>query len=119
MINYRFLQVINDFLGIKTQVRFSSDFSLAQGRTERLIDLCKQMNATAYYTGLSAKNYIEDDFFDKEGIKLFYFDYSGYPEYPQLYLPFSHNVTILDLIFNTGKQARMYMKSFAHEPKNY
>ena len=37
-------------------------------------------------------------------------DYSGYLEYPQLYPPFEHNVSVLDLIFNTGPKARMYMK---------
>ena len=29
-------------------------------------------------------------------------DYSGYPEYQQLHPPFSHRVTILDLLFHTG-----------------
>jgi hypothetical protein len=39
-------------------------------------------------------------------------DYSGYPEYPQLYPPFVHEVSIIDLIFNTGPNASKYMKSF-------
>jgi hypothetical protein len=50
--------------------------------------------------------------FAQENIKLNYVDYSGYPEYPQLYPPFEHSVSILDLIFNTGPNARMYMKHF-------
>jgi hypothetical protein len=40
-------------------------------------------------------------------------DYSGYPEYPQLHGPFAHNVTVLDLLFNTGQGARSYMKAAA------
>ena len=40
-------------------------------------------------------------------------DYSGYPEYPQLHPPFEHGVTVLDLIFNTGADAPLYMKSLA------
>jgi hypothetical protein len=39
-------------------------------------------------------------------------DYSGYPEYNQLYPPFEHGVTVLDLIFNEGANARKYMKSY-------
>ena len=36
------------------------------------------------------------------GIELQYFDYAGYPEYPQLFPPFDHHVSVIDLIFNTG-----------------
>ena len=40
-------------------------------------------------------------------------DYSGYPEYPQLHGPFEHGVSIVDLLFNTGPDAHLYMKSFS------
>jgi hypothetical protein len=39
-------------------------------------------------------------------------DYSGYPEYNQLYPPFDHNVSIIDLIMNEGPDAIQYMKTF-------
>ena len=39
-------------------------------------------------------------------------DYSGYPEYQQLYPPFESHVSIIDLIFNEGPNATKYMKSF-------
>ena len=39
-------------------------------------------------------------------------DYSGYKEYEQLNPPFEHGVTILDLIFNQGANAKEFMKSF-------
>jgi hypothetical protein len=51
--------------------------------------------------------------FNEAGIELEYMDYSGYPEYPQLHPPFEHEVTVLDLLFNTGAEAPGYMKSFA------
>jgi len=112
LINYRFLSGINSILGIKTPMRFSSDFTLAEGKTERLVDLCKQLNATDYYTGSAAKNYMDESLFAQENIIVHYLDYSGYPEYEQLYPPFTHAVTVLDLIFNTGKKATSYMKNF-------
>jgi hypothetical protein len=40
-------------------------------------------------------------------------DYSGYKPYGQLYPPFEHGVSVIDLIFNEGPAAREYMKSFA------
>lgn len=111
-INYRFLAGVNDVLGITTPMRFSSDFELIEGKTDRLIDLCKKLKATDYYTGPASNKYIDEELFAKANIKLHYFDYSGYPEYNQLYTPFTHNVSIIDLIFNVGKEAKQYMKHF-------
>jgi hypothetical protein len=39
-------------------------------------------------------------------------DYSDYPVYNQLFPPFEHNVSIIDLIFNEGENAFKFMKSF-------
>ncbi len=39
-------------------------------------------------------------------------DYSGYPEYKQLFPPFEHGVSVLDLLFNTGPDAQKFMRSF-------
>ena len=40
-------------------------------------------------------------------------DYSCYPEYRQLYPPFEHGVSVLDLIFSEGPEARRFLKSFS------
>jgi len=88
------------------------DYKLMEGKTERLIDLCKQAGATEYISGPSAKGYIDEELFKAEGIKLQYMDYSGYPEYEQLFPPFEHRVSVIDLILNVGQEAPRYMKSF-------
>ena len=114
-INYHFIKAICKILNIKTKISFSSDFDLVEGKTERLVDLCKKVNATEYYTGPAAKDYMDESLFQQENIKVKYFDYSGYPEYPQLYPPFEHGVSILDLIFSTGEKSINHMKSFSYE----
>ena len=43
-------------------------------------------------------------------MRLTWFDYAGYPEYPQLWGEFTHGVTILDLLFNCGNDAPTYMR---------
>ncbi len=112
LINFRFLSAINNILSIKTPIYFSSDFRLVEGKTERLVDLCIQRKATDYYTGPAAKNYIDEEMFAASGIKVHYLDYSGYLEYSQLYPPFTHNVSVLDLLLNTGNEAYKFMKNF-------
>lgn len=111
-INYNFIAEICKILGISTQISWSMNYKLIEGKTERLVDLCKQAGAIEYISGPAAKTYIEEELFEREGIKLSYMDYSEYPDYQQLFPPFEHGVSVIDLIFNEGKNATKFMKSF-------
>jgi len=111
-LNYRFLKAICQLLGIETKISWSMDYELVEGKTERLVGLCKQAGAAEYISGPAAKDYIDERLFASEGIALRYIDYSGYPEYPQLCPPFEHRVSVIDLILNTGPNATSYMRSF-------
>lgn len=112
-INLSFIKAINQILGVNVEIVDSRNFELAEDKTQRLVDICKALHATDYYSGPAAQNYMDEGAFERENIKVHYFDYGGYAEYPQLFGEFAHNVSILDLIFNTGSGATNYMKSFA------
>lgn len=109
-LNRRLIECICSYLGIKTTIKNSWDYTLLEGKTERLADLCVQAGGTEYISGPAAKDYMDDRVFADQGIKLTWFDYSGYPEYPQLWGQFVHGVTILDLLFNCGKDAPRHMR---------
>jgi hypothetical protein len=112
-INYELIKIVCKILDIKTPITYSDTYPLQQkGQTERLVDICKQAGANIYYTGASAKNYLNEDLFIQENIEIVYLDYSGYLPYRQLYGEFTHHVSIVDLIFNEGHQATKFMKSF-------
>jgi len=111
-INYAFLKTINAILGIKTPIRWSSDFDLLEGKSERLLGICQDCNATEYVSGPAAKDYLDESLFQEANIDVSWMDYSGYREYHQLYPPFEHGVSVLDLIFNEGPNASRFMKSF-------
>jgi hypothetical protein len=111
-INCKFIIEVNRILGIKTLISRSTDYASVGKKNTKLISLCKACGADTYLSGPSAKSYIDETLFDAEGIRLEWMDYDGYPEYRQLYPPFKHEVSILDLIFNAGPQAADYMKSF-------
>lgn len=111
-INFKFINAINEILGIKTKIKWSSEFELVDGKSRRLLSICKDCDADIYLSGPAAKGYLDEEMFVKEGISVEWMDYSGYPEYDQLYPPFAHGVTILDLIFNEGSNAVKFMKSF-------
>ena len=109
-LNRRFIEAVCTYLGIKTVISNSWDYTLIDGKTERLADLCAQAGATEYISGPMAKDYIDEDVFTDHGMKPTWFEYSEYPEYPQLWGEFTHSVTVLDLLFNCGKDAPLYMK---------
>jgi len=111
-VNFRFIEAVCSLLGIRTKISWSMEYRLVEGKTERLIELCKSAGATHYLSGPSARDYIDETLFTKEGIMLSYMDYSGYPPHRQLHGTFEHGVTILDLLFNEGPDAPRYMKSF-------
>lgn len=111
-INFDFVSTVNRILGIATRLTWSDDYRLIGDRTERLANLCKQAGADEYITGPSALDYMEPEVFRRSGIAVKVADYSGYPEYAQHYPPFEHGVSVLDLIFNEGPDARKYMKTF-------
>jgi len=109
-LNRIFIEAICAYLGIETRISNSWDYELTDGKTERLADLCAQAGGTEYVSGPSAKDYVNEAVFADRGIRLTWFDYAGYVEYPQLWGEFTHGVSILDLLFNCGADARCYMK---------
>jgi hypothetical protein len=112
-VNRRFLEALARLLGIQTRLSCSMDFQLPSGRVERLIGLCRQAGATTYVSGPSAREYMDPAVFAAAGIDLVYMDYTGYPEYPQLYPPFMHRVSVIDVLLNAGPAARACMTSAA------
>ena len=108
-VNYKFIRSICKILRISTTISHSTEYTLVDGKTERLVDLVQQADGTEYISGPAAKDYIDEDLFKKAGIKLTWMDYAGYPEYEQLYPPFEHYVSVLDLLFNTGSEAPFYI----------
>jgi transposase len=109
-INRLFIEKICVILAIETKIIDSRELNLQGDKVERLIDACKKLKATKYLSGPAAKNYINEDLFNENNIELEWMDYSNYKEYNQLYPPFEHGVSILDLIFNEGPSARSFLK---------
>lgn len=102
--------ILSRELGItSTQFMRSSELPGITGlKTDRLIQILTQVGATHYISGPSASDYIEADKFEQAGITLEYMQYN-YPDYSQLYPPFDPYISILDLLFMTGKDAKNYL----------
>lgn len=109
-LNRCLIEAICQYVGIKTAISYSWDYKAGEGKTARLLDLCMQAGGSEYISGPAAKNYLDESVFQDMGIKITWFDYSGYTEYPQLWGQFTHNVSIIDLLFNCGRDAYRFMR---------
>jgi hypothetical protein len=109
-LNREFIEAICLYLGIGTPIRNCWDYTLVPGKTERLVSLAEQAGASEYVSGPSARSYLDERLFAEHGIRLSWFDYAGYPEYPQLWGEFTHEVSIVDLLFNCGRDAPRYLR---------
>jgi len=111
-VNKLFIDKINSILGINTEISYSSKYDYKGEKSDIIVSICKQAGAEEYFTGPAALAYLDTLKLEESGIKVHWMDYSGYPEYIQYHPPFVHKVSIIDLIFNTGADAKSYMKSF-------
>lgn len=96
-------------LSISTPLYYESGLGVNAQSTERIIAICKKMNADTYLSGEGGREYLEERKFDEAGIKLVYQDFA-HPIYKQHSLPgggeFMAQLSILDLLFNEGPNSR-------------
>ncbi len=101
--------IARELLGIETRFEDSSTYAATTMKATRVLELLKKCGAKSYLSGPAAKAYLNVDDFEKAGVDLYWMDYTGYPEYPQLSPPFTHQVSILDMLFNLGESVPDYM----------
>lgn len=109
-LNITLIKAIARYLLINTEIIDSRVISGGHGKNERLVEMCKAVSATEYVSGPAAQSYLDVGMFNENGISVKWFDYSNYKEYTQHHGEFRHDVTILDLLFELGKEAPKYMK---------
>ena len=110
-LNKLLIERVLEFLNVSTIVTTSGDYEITGNPTEKLVNICKQLGATRYCTGPAAKAYLDETVFGKESIEVHYFGNEYHTEYAQPFPPFTHQVSIVDLIACCGDQAGFYMKN--------
>lgn len=109
-VNIESVKMILFYLGIKKKIVLSSDLQVEGEKTQRLVNICKKLKADVYVSGIGAKDYLEIEEFKKNNIKVVFQQYTT-PEYPQLFGKFIPNLSIIDMIFNTGKEKTLELIS--------
>lgn len=108
-LNIYIIKLICKLLDLNIKFFNSNDLAVPGIKNDRIIGICNKIGAEAYLSGPAAKSYIDESKFKDAGIFLEYKDYLGYPEYPQLWGPFDHFVSIIDVLFNCGEESSYYI----------
>ncbi len=89
--------------GIEREILFSSELDVKGNKVEALIDVCKKLEVTTYYSPLGSKEYIDqNNLFPQHNIQLIYQAYK-HPEYSQKgHSDFTSHMSFIDYLFNVG-----------------
>jgi hypothetical protein len=101
------------------KILYASQLGVAGRSSQRVLDIVKRVGGSVYVTGHGARNYLDHQLFEDQGVRVEYMDYQRRP-YPQLFGEFTPFVSTLDLIANLGRAGRgliepktVYWRDFA------
>lgn len=103
-LNFLIIKKIIEWLNLKVEIILESELKVKTNSSQRLVDVCKAVDATTYLSGTGAKNYLDKKLFLKNNINLEFQKYSPI-QYPQVFSEnFIPNLSILDSLFNVGEK---------------
>ena len=101
-LNLETLQKVIDILGIKVKIIKSSELNVTGTSTEKLVNLCKAVGADTYVSGIGGRNYMDENLFGKNKIKLEFQNYVAKQYLQRLSDSFIPDLSIIDMLVNVG-----------------
>jgi len=106
-VDWQSTSILLDVFEIDTEIIWSSELDDNKDleKTDRLLNLLEQVDATEYLSGSGGLQYIEKNKFEGSGIDLKFQKFKN-PVYNQLHEPFIPNLSAVDFLFNVGKNGK-------------
>jgi len=102
-LNAEIIKRVMNELKIKSKIIFSSDLKISKKGSDMVLDICKAVGADYYITGtVWAQSHLRIDEFKKSNIHV-EFQKFQHPTYKQFHGEFMPGMSIIDLLFNEGK----------------
>ncbi len=109
-LNIASIYMLMELFDIDVDVVYSSKLITTQTKSQRLVEILAQVDATHYLSGIGAKDYHIDKPFDDANIEIIWQDFK-HPIYPQLHGAFIPYLSSIDLLFNCGiKESRKILR---------
>ena len=101
-------ETLLDYLEINRNITYASGIRYQGKKSDLVLNLCQKFNADTYISGPFGRDYLDISSFKDNKIDVLFHDYQ-HPVYPQKSAHFISHLSILDLIFNCGKDAVRYL----------
>lgn len=109
-LNIKLIEYFISKLDLSTKTIKSSKLTIKKTGSEKLLEICRKLDATTYLSGELGKNYLNEQIFHDSKIQVIYEKFE-HPTYHQLNKTFIPNMSILDLLFNEGPNAITILKN--------
>lgn len=104
VFNINIIKTICDYINIKTPFFIASELKLESSeKNNRIVEICKKLDASSYLSGKGGLKYHDTSMFIENGLSINDLNFK-HPIYPQLYGDFVSGLSIIDVLFNCGKQ---------------
>ena len=101
-INIEIIEFMKKEFNLRTKTVFSSELNVTGTASERILQICKLLDAEKYITGtVWAKKFLNIEDFKKNNISVEFQEFI-HPEYKQMDTNFMPNMAAIDLLFNEG-----------------
>lgn len=112
-LNVAVIRYLLERLEIETDCMLLSELDITDREPYLSLELCRKLGCSDFLAQNSARKYMDQELFRKEGVGLDFFRPSS-PVYPQLWGDFIPNLSAFDLLFNCGPKAGGVLTSGQH-----
>ena len=110
-VNQATIEWLAGRLGIDTPLHWASALAVDETEpTQRLVEICRALDASAYLSGADGVNYLDQERFSAAGIEVIFQAYD-HPVYTQLFGDFESHLSALDLMLNQGSRSLEVVRS--------
>jgi hypothetical protein len=109
-INETLILFIKKAMGIQTPIIRSSNLKCREDMHERIIDICRQVDADVLYDAQGASEIIDPDILKANGVRIMFQEYQ-HPLYKQQNGAFVPYISAIDLLLNEGPSSCQIVRS--------
>lgn len=117
-LNVGAIRLLARAFGVEKELVFSSALGAAGQKSELVLNICKAVGATRYYSGRAGSTYLDAEAFRRGGVEIVVQEFE-HPVYEQLFtkgLGFVPNLSAVDLLFNRGAGGLELLGRAARKP---
>ncbi len=113
-LNIEVMETIMRWMKIETPIKKSSQMKSVGNSSELILNLCLEVGATCYLSGVASKGYLCEDSFSNAGVEIHYLEPTLPVQYPQMFpnAGFENTLSVIDILFSCGDSWRTYIPTY-------